>query len=715
MKAHTQLRLLLAALTLTIAGCENPTEKPEVKSQSEVAAQPEVAAIPATRSDSPLADYVATTELASVDESVIEHTIYVRQDAANAGAADGSQARPFSRITDAQGALSKSLAAGTPTRLLIGPGLYREDLRYLIGNRGKTDPTFKATPMVIEGEAAGEVIISGSITHNEAYDFRPDTWQAVDGEPGLYVKDWPFEGHLEPGPWMDSYGFALLPGLMQRSESIWIHGKHLRQVLVERYDWQDPDGKRGYADRGTGKGGDPDNKPGYLQFAELLHSEPAKALDEAWTFCVFTAEEAPEALKGKIFVRVPAGEWPSDPEAIEVGIWKRSYAPIMIVRDKDNFVLRNLSIRHGVMGPMSSALAINNANNFIVENVDVSENSSGGIVVNQCRQGHFKNVSANDNGSAGFGSGGGSRHILYEDCEANFNNFRGGWSGWLAWHPSGFKSGGVHNITMRRFTAIGNYANGLWYDVYCGDILVEDSFFLGNRRMAVMFELTKPNGGPHIARNSVFAYNDNAGVYLSMAANSGVVDSLLVGNGNTSGNSNNVEGEIKYTQLLYKFRDHPQGPNTAEEWESVIIHNNIMASADPAASMVDYIFRKSNPATEYLRVLDVLDSDNNTYWHPTPKRGFRAPSGGWLDLDGWRELLDQRNPDGGNERASTWSNPGLDDEPSIAFTEASQSGVTQKARAMGVPLRQDAIKDYWQRVEKGLYDEPNLFLEKQND
>jgi hypothetical protein len=34
---------------------------------------------------------------------------------------------------------------------------------------------------------------------------------------------------------------------------------------------------------------------------------------------------------------------------------------------------------------------------------------------------------------------------------------------------------------------------------------------------------------------------------------------------------------------------------------------------------------------------------------------------------------------------------------------------------MGVPLRQDAILDYWQSVDKGLYDEPNLFIERQHD
>jgi len=702
--------LLLATLTLLFTGCQKATDEAKAPSQPETTAHTQ----PDLRSETPLDDYTATTEMAEIDESIIEHTIYVRQDADSTEGADGSKERPFTRINDAQSALAKSLAAGTPTRLQIGAGLYREDLRYLIGNLGKSDPTFKATPLVIEGEAPGKVIISGSITHNEDHDFRPDTWEPVAEQPGLYVHDWPFEGNLEPGPWKDSFGFALLPGLMQRSESIWIHGKHLRQVLVERYEWKDPDGKRGYADRGTGKGGDPDNQPGYLEFAELVYSDPAEALDEAWTFCVFTAEESPEELKGKIFVRVPEGDWPEDPEAIEVGLWKKSYAPMMIVRNKDNFVLRNLSIRHGVMGPLTSALAINRASNFILENVDVSENSSSGIVVNNSRQGYLKNVSANENGSAGMASGN-TRQMLYEDCEANFNNYRGAWAGWLAWHQSGFKSGGVHNITMRRFTAIGNYANGLWYDVYCTDILVEDSFFLGNRRMGVMFELTKPKGGPHIARNSVFAYNDNCGVYLSMAANSGLIDSMLIGNGISGDNSNNVEGEFKNTQLLYKFRNHPQGPNSAEDWQSVIVRNNIMASADPAASLVDYLFKKAQPGTQYARVLEILDSDHNTYWLPKSGSAFRAPSGGWLDLDGWRQLLDQHQTEGANEQASTWNNPGLDEDPRQAFTPASQSAVSRKARAMGIPMQQDAIKDYWQRVDNGLYEQPNLFITKQND
>ena len=144
---------------------------------------------------------------------------------------------------------------------------------------------------------------------------------------------------------------------------------------------------------------------------------------------------------------------------------------------------------------MASAVAINGARNFRIEDCEFSRNVASGLQINRSSVGLLARVTARENGANGFGFGEGSSQMLIEDCRLLYNNLRGGWSTWTSWHASGSKSGAVNNITVRRLVSIGNYANGLWFDVYCRDILIEKSLLLGNLRMGVMFELTRPRGG----------------------------------------------------------------------------------------------------------------------------------------------------------------------------------------------------------------------------
>lgn len=661
-------------------------------------------------------DYFPLTEPPAIDESTITATIHVAAPAPGAPRtrADGSAARPFLSINAARDAVHANLEAGIPTRLHIAPGTYREDLRQFVNFRtADNSPALRETLLVIEGAAPGEVIISGSIEKNDEHDFTPATWTAVPGQPGLYRHPWPFGPNVDPGPWIDSYGFALLPGLTQRSEMLWFDGRPLRQVLAETYRWEDPDGPRGYTDRGTGRGGDPNNQPGQLVFSHLSLPDPA-GLSEPFTFAVYTDPAAPATLRDSVFVRLPADLPITRVNLIEVALWKgRSWSPLLVARDKTGLVLRNLVFQHAGTGPLASAVTFNNVHDFLIEDCSFSDNVASGLQINRSSRGTLRRVTARDNGANGFGFGDGSRQILVEDSTLAFNNIRGAWSGWIAWHASASKSGGVTNLVFRRLTSIGNYANGLWFDVYCRDILVADSFFLGNKRMGVMFELTRPRGGPHVLRNSISAFNDNTGLYLSMASNSVVLDNLLVGNG---GGLSNVEGEPHHTQLLFKTSAHPQGPKSADDWQSVVLHRNLLASAAPESSAINYLTRPNNhPEEQFPWVLAVLDTDHNHYWMPNPARAFRRPDGSAGNLDAWRALLARHEAPGGRDAHSRWALPGLDPDPAREFTAASTSAITARARTMGVPLPQSLLAEYQARTTAGRYAPPHFIQRVQPD
>ncbi len=668
-------------------------------------AEPVVALDTSPMNEVNVADFA--NELPDLAAMPVEATIHIAMES-DAASADGSAERPFARISDSRAAILQNLEAGTSTRVKIGAGTYREDLRQWLRFDKAAPETVRTTLLVVEGEPDGTTILSGSDSMHGGVDFQPTGWKEVKDEPGLYENTWPFSAPPDAGPWIDSYGFALLPGLMQRSEMVWVNGVALRQVLTERYRWEDEDGPRGVKDRGTGKGGDPDNKRGQLVPDGLTAHSPATLRDPG-TFAVYSGPDAPANLRGKIFMRLPADVEMAEPTRIEVGMWKgTAWSPLLAVRDKDNIILRDLVLRHATTGPMGSTLNITGCTGFLIERLNVSDNVASGISISSSHKGILRRVTANNNGSNGIGIGEGSSRILVEDSETSFNNYRGGWSGWTAWHASGSKSGGVEKVHFRRHASVGNYANGLWFDVYCRDVLVEDSFFFGNKRMGVMFELTKPRGGPQILRNSVCAFNDNTGIFLSMASNSAVLGCLLIGNGG----GGFVEDESKDAQILYKFAPHPQGPKSAEDWQSVVVRDTIMASSD--GRIVDYLSRKSTPVKEFPYVLSVLATDNNTYWSREPA-GFRLPDETWGDLEQWREALAKYGAPGGRDAHSRWEDPGLAEDAKKEFRPGTDSGVSRRAREMGVVLPEASIAEYWRRMDAGGYTSPVLEYRRQHD
>lgn len=648
-------------------------------------------------------DYHPTTELAAIDESKIERVIYVNQDHPKASNRQGSGTtdRPYATIAACRRDLLDSLNASIPTKLVIAAGIYREDLTYFLHFRAESEEA-KKTMLVMEGE--GEVIISGARREIDGVDFSPGSWKKVPGADGLYMHDWPKQHDLDPGSWINTYGFALLPGLLQRAEMIWIDDVPLRQVLIEAYRWDDPDGPAGTADYGTGEKADHSNVDGRLVFDKIVGDQ--SLIKDPGTFGVFESTNHPAAWQKKIAMRLPAGKTLNDVKKIEVSNWVKSYHPLFLVTGKENLLIRNIRFNRNTSGALVPALKANGCKNFIIDSCDFSDNVAAGLQIDDSSRVLVRNSTANHNGGNGMGVGGSSL-ILFEDCETSYNNYRGGWAGMYGWHPSGFKSGGVKNMTVRRHTSIGNYANGIWFDVYCKDVLVEDSFFLGNVRMGVMFELTKPKGGPHVLRNSVLSNNDGANVFISMASNTRVEDNILLHVQNTC----MVEEAKPNCLLLYKFRDHPTGSKSAADWQSVKVSGNIMAGQ--AGHVVNANLRKSDPRN-FDRVLQVMDAENNQYWIENEAQAFFIPKGSFVDFTQWIETLTSFSAPQA-EIGSVWEKPDMESNQELEFTSAAHSAISEKARSMGVPLSDEKINEYWKKKNAGMYLPPYLFHDKQFD
>lgn len=573
----------------------------------------------------------AGVRVAEVDEASATRVIWVNQSAPGAGddavEGRGGERLPFRSITAAAEAMRAALSEGVGVRMRIAPGIYREDLSQFIDTR-RLPAAALTPPLVVEGTEPEGVVLSGAVERLGDVDFSAGAWRAVPGRPGVFEHEWPYHWGVDAGPWADNFGVRF-EGLAQRRELIVIDGKRLRQVEAERYRWDDPDGpayKKTLADPLAPR--PPANQPGVLVYQGSVPGG-LDALDAAWTFCVFDQPESPAELRGRIFVRLPSGEKLDAGRRIEVALLAPKGRSLLRIGRKDNVVLRNLTLRHANPGFTFPAL-LAQGNNILIENVRTVENDGRGMQLEGERITVRRSV-ARDNGQKGIGFTG--AHFVLEDTDASFNNQRGVLGGFLGWDSAGIKAAKVSHVVLRRVTAVGNRTGGVWFDVACADILVEDCFFYGNDRPGLEFEFSSADRGGYAVRRSVMAGNLTCGLFISDVRDTRVERNLIAGN--TAGL---LELEPSAVQIAFK-NFNPRGPDAAAQWGVVELRGNVIESPRGAA-LIGFQNRKTT-AGAWRTVLGVIDAADNRYAAPAEEadKSFENAEGVFTGWEVWREML----------------------------------------------------------------------------
>ncbi|MCC5846504.1 MAG: right-handed parallel beta-helix repeat-containing protein [Verrucomicrobia bacterium] len=560
---------------------------------------------------------------AGVDESSIREVIHVL---AGAEAGNGTEDAPFGTLMAARTRLLALLEAGTPVKLRIGPGLYREDVSDFLRLKQSSEAV-QNTPLIIEGAPNGGTILSGSVP------FEAE-WHPWEGDETLWGAEWPHHWEPDPGPWVATFGHPEIRDETARREALVVDGGMKRLRAMEKWAWHQPGGAPG-----ADAGGRPLGRvnPGSMRFEGMVTESVSDFLREPGDFTVVSHPEAPEALHGRIFLRLAPDEGP--PRNVELPLLRHRDSPVMRIAFKNNLVLRNLTFTHANSGYLSSALLIADAENVLIEDCHFMHNVNSGLILQRSERVTLRRVVATHNGQKGIGVGN-TRNLLLEDCETSYNNIRGHWTNFRRWDPAGIKLGNVHQVHFLRHTAIGNYGGGVWWDVYCTDMLVDRSLLYGNGRLGLEMELAGPGEGNWEIRNSIVAWNTGAGVFISMAANTRVLNNVLAHNG-----GGELEAEISRGQVVFKVRRHAvKGPKSAEEWQSVTLRDNLMF-ADEGQHFITFLRRNIEPAEQIPYVLDVLDADRNRYVSEIPEAGFRLIDKPYGDFNEWRGLLAVRQPD----------------------------------------------------------------------
>lgn len=476
---------------------------------------------------------------AEIDESVVRVTVHVSASAQPGG--DGSAEKPFQTLQAGMDRAMQHLEQGVPTRIQLQPGIYREGPIEPDLSRGQA----RTTLLVIEGTDARTTIISGS-----------DVWPAAQWEnlgQGIFAHPWEHTwGHF-------TYRWGPPEPLGHRREMVIVDGQPLRQVVIERYDYQG----HSYDDARAGL----DVRWDYVE-----SYDPAKVLSPG-TFGVAERE-------GRIYLRV------ADPQAfasstVEVGLRRQ----LLILRDKENLVVRNLTFTHAVNDfrnvRREAALTIGQkGRNILIEDCRFVWNNFDGLPLGGSNI-TLRRVEASYNGYGGLAHG--AANLLLEDCVTNFNNWRGHWGGQRSWNMGGFKFGGPEQdrITIRRHTAIGNLCPGIWSDIHPTNIRVEDSIIALNDRIGLFFELSH---GPHLGQRNLIVHNSTS-QYVSMVT--GITElrnSVLYGDSIEQAGRHRLQTPV--VQITWYIRRSAHAEMGRMEPEVARLTNNVIAGGPRQAMLV---------------------------------------------------------------------------------------------------------------------------------
>jgi hypothetical protein len=376
---------------------------------------------------------------ARIDESKVDETMQV-------STAAGDIERAFAAATT-------QLNSGKSVRLSLAPGIHRPAKPLALG---KLNDKGRDALFIIEGKG-GTATLRGSHTVG----FEPGTWTVVDAKKRIYRHDW------QPNWGFKDQGYHSMSNLLfQRREMVTLGGKPLNQVIIENYDYRDPQG-RVYdlvglvvSQKEQAKGG---RAWTYKGFAGLDALQPG-------TFAV--AELGPgekdfdnHAYPNSLLLRLPENVPSLEGATVEVSMLDH----VLSLRAKNNVVLRDVAIEQAgswTNGPINAALETNKwADNkyygpILFERVSIRDNRGEAADLVFLEHATLRDV-VMENNWRNAGEFDWSRHCVWQNVVARNNNLLGRRLGTIAKGGAGaFHTMMLYNIMFEKCRFDDNYGAG---------------------------------------------------------------------------------------------------------------------------------------------------------------------------------------------------------------------------------------------------------------
>ena len=219
--------------------------------------------------------------------------------------------------------------------------------------------------------------------------------------------------------------------------------------------------------------------------------------------------------------------WEGDPSGIADVRHYRQYRPELMqgrtYPEVNHIHIRNLHFRHNA-DTLNRAGVRLDGDDWLLEQCTIEYMNCVGVaacgdhdVVRRC--------SLNYNGQIALTASGADS--LFEDCITLFNN-RKRFS--ISWGGGGNKICVVNTNTVRRLLTAFNAGPGLWYDIDCQHVLVEDCLSFGNAPVNgdFMYEISRD---AIFRRNiSLISPGGQGGLFISDSASTCAEDNVLIGN-----------------------------------------------------------------------------------------------------------------------------------------------------------------------------------------
>ncbi|QDU71491.1 right-handed parallel beta-helix repeat-containing protein [Mucisphaera calidilacus] len=592
----------------------------------------------------------------------VKATIHVRSGARHAGA-DGTERRPFPSIRAGLRAASVTLAEGTPTKLKIGPGTYRESAGVL----DTRDGLVRSTLLIIEGAGADKTIFTGADV------VKAEDW--VDVGQGVYAIPWEHNfGHRSPDWGPEGY-------LGHRSEMLFVDDYLAKQVLVEAWSVR----REGKLQMGSNS---------RLVYSRHGVRDPREVLTPG-TFGVAESEDS-APWSDRLYFRPVKTE---DLRTARIEVSTRGNL-LRVDGGKEHLVIRGMTFTRaasqrqgGVIGPV---FLRGKYEQVLIEDCAFTWNNFTGLRLNSIDYLTIRNSRFDYNGDGGINMGP-NRYTLFEGNSTSFNNWRGHWGNYNSWAMGGIKFHDTEFNILRDHTAIGNLCPGIWYDIQCEHIVVENLVSAYNQR-GLFFEI---GNGPYYVDKSIVAHAQKSAVRTLITGPVTFKNSIIYNN------SDMTEGDdqtpLPALAVVYHPREHSWHKTQRLVRPGLNLYQNNLIVGGPDLKMLVMI-QPGHHANEHAYAFRYIGEGNRLFQagrpngephfghvHITHDGHWRKQDGGY---DAFRSWLEQTQ---GSSDAVT-QDPRFVDPNRLDFTVARNSPVADDD---DLPLR--AIDPTW-------YDQVRRFM-----
>jgi hypothetical protein len=540
---------------------------------------------------------------------------------------DGSEEAPYRTLGAALTQALITLRAGTPTRITIHPGTYREAVDELSFD----EPGLKDTLLVIEASDPATTVWSGSDL------FSKEVWR--DEGDGLYSANWAHDFGNFAYPWEAKEVLA------HRSEMVFVNGEPLRQVLLEQYDYE-PGGTVWVSNVGTW------TYRGFVSPQTLSKGE-------------FGVAERDEN-GNRIYLRLPAGTTLHGAN-VEIAVRKR----LLSLLGKNNVVLRNLTFQHvanhtrdlGAEIPVRFAA---DATDIAIEGCRFVWNNTLGLQIGASggspARFTIRDSEFSYNGTSGISVDSLSDSVLSGN-ETSFNNWRGDRAG--DWAIGGIKAHTTRDVRLEDHVAVGNVCPGVWFDVHNESVEIVDLVSALNT-VNLFIELSR---GPFTIERALLLDGVRQTFRSSVVGTFTMSHSILYSN-----RSDMLAESVFYLRDDLHASAEAFGPELSE------IRDSVFLGGPALGGPLLYDHNGITRSHEYYPFF-VYQGRNNLFYSTSSAAPFRYNELEWternVDFTAWTSRAD--------EERSRWSDPAFADAAGHDF--GLRAGSPLSTSAAELPLK----------------------------